>query len=303
MRKREFEKLLQQAIIEEAEEQGAIFEASPETEPIPETAQARFDAALNGKRRPNRSVFTRLRYFAYRNGRRLAFCAIAAGTVAALVLVVGLLTRTVLNGKKGGSAPEKGESAPENSDHASTSAPVRTSEPGPLETNEPEGTTEPSAVDALAGCFKPFTPPSPEDADAFLKNYQSDIDAVVNYLESIDTEDDSLYLNRRYGTMVSYEFQDHDILSADVRASIQRLWSAGCEIISMQKDNNTVRFEIWSRTMGDVGCGISRTLDGQGFPKVQFQTKCEPISDGWFYYYTDYEEYRSNRSKYDEMWG
>jgi hypothetical protein len=153
MRKREFEKLLKQAIIEEAEEQGAIFEASPETEPIPETAQARFDAALNGKRRPNRSVFTRLRYFAYRNGRRLAFGAIAVGSVAALVLVVGLLTRTVLNGKKGGSAPEKGESAPENGDYASTSAPVRTSEPGPLETNEPEGTTEPSSVDALVGTW------------------------------------------------------------------------------------------------------------------------------------------------------
>ena len=147
MRKREFEKLLKQAIIEEAEEQGAIFEASPETEPIPETAQARFDAALNGKRKSNRSLFTRLRYFAYRNGRRLAFGAIAAGTVAALVLVVGLLTRTVLNGKKGGSAPEKG-------DHASTNAPVaHTSEPGPLETNEPEGTTEPSSVDALVGTW------------------------------------------------------------------------------------------------------------------------------------------------------
>jgi len=130
MRKREFEKLLKQAIIEEAEEQGAIFEASPETEPIPETAQARFDAALNGKRRPNRSVFTRLRYFAYRNGRRLAFGAIAVGSVAALVLVVGLLTRTALNGKKGESAPEKGGSAPENSDYASTSAPVAPTEPG-----------------------------------------------------------------------------------------------------------------------------------------------------------------------------
>ena len=48
MRNKDFEKLLKEAIIQEAEEQGRMLSA--EAEPIPEVAQARFDAALNGKR-------------------------------------------------------------------------------------------------------------------------------------------------------------------------------------------------------------------------------------------------------------
>ena len=48
MRNKGFDKLLKEAIIQEAEEQGARME--PCAEPIPETAQARFDAALNGSR-------------------------------------------------------------------------------------------------------------------------------------------------------------------------------------------------------------------------------------------------------------
>lgn len=155
----------------------------------------------------------------------------------------------------------------------------------------------------MVGCTRSYYPPSSEDADLFLKNNRNDIDVIVNYLQTIETEDDSAFFN--FGITkdtVFYELEDHDIPSDDVKTSLRHLKSNGCVDISMHKDDNTIYFEIWHRTMGDVGCGIARTLDGQGFPKVQFQTECKPISDGWFYYYTDYEAYRIDPSKYDEMW-
>lgn len=149
----------------------------------------------------------------------------------------------------------------------------------------------------LSGCGY-YDPPGLEDADAFLKSNRQEIDTVANYLKTIET--DYAYIGNV--ATVFYEFKDHDILSENVRTSLQNLWSAGCKRITMEKADNTVYFEIWNRTRGGVSCGISCTLDGQGFPKAELQTACEPISGGWFYYYSDYEEYRKSPSKYDAMW-
>ena len=49
MKKRAFEKLLREAIILEAEEQGARLAGVP-TEPVPAEAQARFNASLKTER-------------------------------------------------------------------------------------------------------------------------------------------------------------------------------------------------------------------------------------------------------------
>jgi len=153
----------------------------------------------------------------------------------------------------------------------------------------------------ISGCtLLCLTPPTPDDAEAFLKNNQHDIDVVVSFLKSIDTADHA-YIDRN-DTTVFYEFEYHEITPKDVRTSLRHLWSAGCECISIQNGDNTVYFEMWRRTMGNVSCGISCTLNGQGVPKAELQTECTPISKGWFYYFADYEEYRKSPSKYDEMW-
>ena len=152
----------------------------------------------------------------------------------------------------------------------------------------------------ISGCANSYNPPSPEDADSFLKSNRNDIDVIVNYIQAIKTEGNSVFIDKT--DAVFYEFKDHDILSDDVKTSLRRLRSNGCECLALLKDDNTIYFEIWSRTVDGVGCGIARTLDEQGFPKVQFQTECKPISDGWFYYYTDYEAYRIDSKRYDEMW-
>ncbi len=151
----------------------------------------------------------------------------------------------------------------------------------------------------LVGCGFRYDPPSAEDANVFLAQNREDINIIVDYLKEL--EYDSAFVDKDNGE-IFYEFKYHTIESKDVKTGIRHLWSSGCEHISIRKKDNTIYFEIWSRTMGDVACGISCTIDGNVYPKVEFQTECEPISDGWFYYYADYEEYRANRSKYDEMW-
>ena len=57
MRNKDFEKLLKEAIIQEAEEQGSAM--TPEAEPIPAEAQARFDAALNGTQKEPKKTITK----------------------------------------------------------------------------------------------------------------------------------------------------------------------------------------------------------------------------------------------------
>ena len=151
----------------------------------------------------------------------------------------------------------------------------------------------------LSGCAGLLSKPKPEDADLFLKNNRYDIDIIVDYLKAIDT--DHAYIGRNR-TTITYEFEDHVIESEEVKDSLQNLWRAGCQFISIHNAVNTVNFELWDRTMGNVSFGIACTLDGRGFPKAELQTECEAISNGWFCYYSDYEEYRKNPSKYDEMW-
>ena len=151
------------------------------------------------------------------------------------------------------------------------------------------------------GCNEFSQPPSPQDADAFLNTNRQDMDIIADFLIHIDTEHDLVFIDRDK-TTVFFEFKQNDILSEDAKDALKRLRHAGCGSISLHKRDNTISFMIWSRTMGSVDCNIARTLDGEGLPVVQFQTECIPISDGWYYCYADYEAYRINPSKYDEMW-
>lgn len=149
-----------------------------------------------------------------------------------------------------------------------------------------------------SGC-KYFDPPKPETVATFLENNQHDLDAVVDYLKNLDT--DHAYIHK-YAETVFYEFEYHEIVSDEIKICLQHLWEAGCDDITIENRDNTVYFELWSRTRGGVSCGISCTLNGHGLPKAEYQTECTPISNGWFYYLSDYEEHRKNPSKYDEMW-
>lgn len=99
MRKKKIDELLKQAIVEDAEEQGRIWETEPAPEPIPELSQARFDAAI-GKSRTNSFRSSGIRDAGKAQpafgpfSRRLLTYGLAAVSCAALVLIVSLLLRT-----------------------------------------------------------------------------------------------------------------------------------------------------------------------------------------------------------------
>lgn len=99
MRNQKIDELLKQAIVEDAEEQGRIWEAEPAAEPVPELSQARFDAAMdNAKTASSRLTGTRdagKAQPAFRPlSRRLLTYGLAAVSCAALVLIVSVLLRT-----------------------------------------------------------------------------------------------------------------------------------------------------------------------------------------------------------------
>ena len=155
----------------------------------------------------------------------------------------------------------------------------------------------------LSTCVLLNDPPSPAEARKFLDRNRQDIETVVEYLMSLECDEATISkpLNRDPGK-VFYEFELHDISSKEVVASIKRLWRAGCTIARKdnQGENNTISFMIWSRTRGQIECGIAMTINGHGIPKTVFQTKYEEIGDGWFYYFDDFEEYRSHSLQYAE---
>lgn len=161
MRNKEFDKLLKEAIILDAEERGARLE--PCTEPIPAAAQARFDAALNGKRKkPKRTAAeapSEQPQPVKRAHRWLAY-GLTAISAAAVVLVVALIIGT--GGMRGTKAPEAPDALPPMQAEI-TDAPI---EPGdmteptePMEPTEPvePGEPEPGGLtnrDALIGTWK-----------------------------------------------------------------------------------------------------------------------------------------------------
>ena len=136
--------------------------------------------------------------------------------------------------------------------------------------------------------------PSEEDAAAFLMQHREDIDTIVDYLKELEFSDAFIEDEKE----IFYDLGWHDIPSNGVNTSVYRLRLSGCTKIN--KKANTISFQIWSRAIGSVDCGIACIIDGQGTPKTEFQIYCEELGDGWFYYYDDYEEYRAHPSQYEK---
>ncbi len=144
MRKRTIDKLLQAAIVEQAAEQGELWDREPVLEPIPEESQKRFDAALYGE--PPKQTGAE-DFFGQpapkpapgsKRRRVLAF-ALTGVSLAAVVLVVGLMIG-VSRGEKG---IKPDVLAPVNPDAQSTDAPPAGAGVRPAEATAP-GLAEPT---------------------------------------------------------------------------------------------------------------------------------------------------------------
>ena len=100
MRKKTIDKLLKAAIIEQAAEQGELWEKESVFEPIPEESQKRFDAALDGTKRTQTYEFADEPAPAPKR-RRVLIAALSTG-LAVLVLGIGIVigVNNTVNGSK-----------------------------------------------------------------------------------------------------------------------------------------------------------------------------------------------------------
>ena len=153
------------------------------------------------------------------------------------------------------------------------------------------------AVSLVSGCSLlelQGEQPSVESLSELLRENKADFETVANYLICLDGD---AFIDKNDGTVfVNFSYQQ--VSPADVANSVSRLFTLGCKSISTLYANNTISFEFWNRTRGDVSCGIACTISGDGTPEAEFQTERTEICDGWFYYYADYEQYRVNRGHY-----
>ena len=144
----------------------------------------------------------------------------------------------------------------------------------------------------LSGCIAKR--PTISKISSSLSDNREHYEILVEYLKELQY--DYASISSDDGT-VFYDFSDHEIESKLVRNSIHSLWKNGCEFICKDatNGNNTIWFQLWHQTKGGLDCGLACTIDGTGNPNAVFQTECEQIDTGWYYYYSDYEEYRTER--------
>ena len=144
----------------------------------------------------------------------------------------------------------------------------------------------------VSKCHRYDTPPCVSSVkDEFLSN-QDAINVIVEYM--IDTGYEDIYISGADGSMLANltktQIRD-DLFFKAVKQLIQSE-----EYIHISKNGNTIHFLQW-RGITDIGCGIAYSINGVDAPVVQFMTVLEPISnDGWFYYVSDYNEWRAEQS-------
>ena len=190
MRKRTIDKLLQAAIVEQAAEQGELWDREPVLEPIPEESQKRFDAALYGE--PPKQTGAE-DFFGQpapkpapepKRRRVLAF-ALTGVSLAAVVLVVGLMIG-VSRGEKG---IKPDVLTPVNPDAQSTNAPPAGAGVHPAEATAPglaEPTDTPTPGEPLPTVPAETSTPAPEGMPLELTDDLPEIKTVTHPWQGYD---------------------------------------------------------------------------------------------------------------------
>ena len=117
-------------------------------------------------------------------------------------------------------------------------------------------------------------------------------DGVIYYfgLNRTHNSEGEIYVYNAHGDVVQL-VKDNAVT---VCQAIRVLFSDKCTDIS--KANETVSFTLFSKNM-NVGGGIVYDISGElntGFINMEFVTRSKALSaSGWYYYYSDFEKWRS----------
>lgn len=142
----------------------------------------------------------------------------------------------------------------------------------------------------LSECFVQGEP-GIEAAESHFQRDLNDLQNMVQWMLSTEYESIAFW---RWNNFMLAELE-HLPIDESIRPTLDRLYHNGYQFISMDREENTIVFEYWSRTMGNQSCGLAYALDEESMPIIQFMTEIEPLSaKGWYYYFTDYETWRVN---------
>ena len=135
------------------------------------------------------------------------------------------------------------------------------------------------------------SPPDYKDVTQYYEANHESLEAVAQYLRAID---DNYQAYDRYTKPVLYA-NANGISLEQIQKQLESLWQTGCEDVIKDNTNtdNTISFQLWHRESRQAECGIACTVNGEGQPHVQFQIEVKEIAPGWYYYYANYELFRS----------
>ncbi len=141
--------------------------------------------------------------------------------------------------------------------------------------------------------------PTEEEGEAWLNDSFDSLTVVANYLETYDYP--LILIKSADGKMNLLLSEIVEIDDRKVNEAIADLFSRGIKSISMDEEDNCIAFDWWRNQFG-VCVGLAYSLDGTDDFEIQYMTKRVPLSkERWYYFVDDYETYRSDPSKYDEL--
>ena len=121
----------------------------------------------------------------------------------------------------------------------------------------------------------------------FENNYEN-IQIVVDFL--MDSGYENVYIDESNGLMWA-DFSTISIENNNVLTAVNALLENNT-YVRISKNENSIVFSQWESDQ-NKGCGIAFSINGVDKPKVDFMIELKTLSkSGWFYYYSDYEEWR-----------
>lgn len=143
---------------------------------------------------------------------------------------------------------------------------------------------------ACSGCFLSAPLPDSSDAVSFLHKHENELKEVVEYLRGLDCK--TYYIRSADGSALA-DLEHVRIEEGAVVESVKALFGDGCIDIYMSTERNSIQFVLWTRTRGEVDCGLLYALDPGDPPEAQYMTGLVPLEeDPWYFYRAEYNKWR-----------
>lgn len=137
--------------------------------------------------------------------------------------------------------------------------------------------------------------PSKAIIESKLDSNSEQFETIVKYL--LEQQYDWCSLNEKLGSGVLTSNHERLTPPKAVQTAIKDLGMIGCKSIEMDRSYNSIIFELWVASLGDLNCGVLYRIDDSSEIEAEYMTELVPLENGngkWFYFVSDYDTYRAN---------